>query len=189
ASYAISDRGIYFIVFLFLLAGHPIAYNIFEKKGLIETKKFLTKLTRVYLLAGIPAVIGLSIIAKSVVSIFTASKFHSGYIIIPWIAAGAFFMGISNIFSLCLGFYKKMNLLMVCFLIGGILNIGLNLIFVPNFGYMAAAVTTFISYAIVAIFIFIISRKLLVWDFPFQSLVKVLFSSVVMGIFVYILNN
>lgn len=188
ASYAISAKGISFIVSLFLLAGHPIVYSIFENKGLHETKKFMPKLARFYLVIGVPAVIGLSALSKSINAVLVAPEYHSGYVVIPWVAVGVFFMGISNIFSLNLGIYKKMNLLLVCYLVGGIFNLGLNLVFVPKNGYLAAAITTLISYIATALFTCFFAVRYFKWHFPVKSLIKIISSSLIMGILVYFLN-
>jgi O-antigen/teichoic acid export membrane protein len=189
ASYAISAKGMSFIVSLFLLAGHPIVYSIFENKGLDETKKFMPKLARFYLIISVPAVIGLSVLAQSINAVLVAPEYHSGYVVIPWVAAGVFFMGISNIFSLNLGIYKKMNLLLVCYLAGGILNFGLNLVFVPIFGYIAAAITTFISYIATTLFTYFFAARYFKWHFPITSLIRIVGSSLIMGILVYSLNS
>ena len=188
-SYAISAKGMSFIVSLFLLAGHPIVYRIFENKGLDETKKFMPKLARFYLIIGVPAVIGLSTLAQSINAVLVAPEYHSGYVVIPWVVAGVFFMGISNIFSLNLGIYKKMNLLLACYLAGGILNLGLNLVFVPIFGYIAAAITTFISYIATALLTCLFAMRYFAWHFPIKSSIRIISSSLIMGILVHLLNS
>ena len=50
-----------------------------------------------------------------------------------------------------LGFFGKTSSLWKITLIGGIINIILNLIFIPIFGFFIAAVTTFVSYLFIAV--------------------------------------
>jgi len=154
-----------------------------------ETKKFLPKLARLYLLAGVPAVIGLSVLARTIVSILTAPEYHQGSRVIPWVASGFFLMGVANIVSLNLGIYKKMNVLMLCYLAGAVCNVILNLLFVPSFGYIAAAITTFASYTITAVLTCVAAFCCFWWKFPLRSGVNILFSSAIMGIAVSLIEN
>ena len=185
ASYAISEHSIFLIVSLFLLSSRPIEYSIWEKQGIEASRVYTKKLTRYYLLIGLPAVVGLSLLAKPIVGILVASEYQVGYGIIPIVASGAFFVGISNIFSVGLGFHKRTDLLMFCYLGGGSLNIGLNFLFVPKYGYVGAAITTFISYACAALLVIVVSRPFFIWEFPFKSLAKVACASAIMGMVVY----
>ena len=69
----------------------------------------------------------------------------------------------------------------------GLLNIVLNFIFIPHYGYKGAAVTTLISYSLLAYLIYIYSRRLIKWSFPFRTLFKTATSSILMGIFILFL--
>jgi len=74
-------------------------------------------------------------------------------------------------------------------LASGLLNLFLNFLFIPRYGYFAAAITTLISYAFLLFLMIILSRRFFVWEFPFKSLVKVTCASGIMGIMVYSLGN
>ena len=54
---------------------------------------------------------------------------------------------------------------------------------------MTAAVTTFISYVFLLLYIIVLSRKLFIWQFTFDSLIKVSFASFIMGLVVYYVDN
>jgi len=81
------------------------------------------------------------------------------------------------------------NLNMYCVLSAALLNIGLNFLLVPKFGYMAAAITTFISYAFMLILVILVSRRFFVWEFPFKSLAKTASASGVMALVIYPVGN
>jgi O-antigen/teichoic acid export membrane protein len=98
-------------------------------------------------------------------------------------------VGVEHRFAVVLGYYKRSDLGMYCILISGLLNIGLNLLFIPIYGYMAAAATTFVSYAFMLLLVVLVSRKFMVWTFPFKSTVKIVCASAVMGIVVYYIGN
>jgi O-antigen/teichoic acid export membrane protein len=57
-------------------------------------------------------------------------------------------------------FYRKTGLISLGTLLSAIINITLNIIFVPKFGYIAAAITTTISYLFLFIFHYLITSNL-----------------------------
>ena len=188
-SYAISEHTIFMITSLFMIASAPIAYTIWEKKDKETSREFLSKLTRYYLLIGLPAAVGLSALAAPFISILATPEYLSGYRIVPLVAFGAFLVGITHRFSEALIFYKRSDFLMYCMVGAALLNIGLNFIFIPKYGYMAAAFTTLIAYGADLTARVILSRRFFVWEFPFKSLAKITLASAVMGIIVYPIGN
>lgn len=189
ASYAISERSIMLLGMLFLLAWGPISINIWENEGAEKSQEFVSKVTRYYLIACFPAIIGLSVLARPVIRILTAQEYYEGYRIIPLVALGAFFLGFQQMFQAGLIFYKKTNFVMYSIIASGLLNLGLNYLFIPQYGYMAAALTTLISYIFLLFLMIIVSRRFFVWEFPFKSLGNVVCASGVMGIIVYYIGN
>ncbi|PKP61715.1 hypothetical protein CVT91_02155 [Candidatus Atribacteria bacterium HGW-Atribacteria-1] len=189
ASYAISEKSIMLLGALFLLASGPISINIWENEGAEKSQEFVSKVTRYYLIACFPAVIGLIILASPLIRILTAQEYYEGYKIIPLVSLGAFFLGLQQRFQAGPVFYKKTNFVMYSIIASGLMNLGLNFLLIPKYGYVAAAITTLISYIFLLILMIFFSRKLFIWQFPFKSLVKVAYASVVMGIVVYYVGN
>jgi O-antigen/teichoic acid export membrane protein len=189
ASYAVSEKSIMLLATLFMLASGPISINIWEKEGKKKSQEFVIKLTRYYLIICFPAMIGLSALARPVIRILTAQEYYEGYRIIPLVALGAFFLGLQQIFQAGPIFYKKTNFVMYSIIASCLLNLGLNFLLVPKYGYVAAAITTLISYVFLLLLMIVISRKIFIWEFPFKSLIKVVCASGVMGIVVYLVGS
>ena len=78
---------------------------------------------------------------------------------------------------------------MFCNIVCAALNLGLNFLLIPKYGYIAAATTTFIAFALDLLIKIVISRHFLIWQFPFKSLGKTAIASTIMGIVVYYLGN
>ncbi len=188
-SYAISEQTIFMITSLFMVASAPIEYTIWENRGKEASREFLSKLTRYYLLIGLPAAVGLSVLAKPIISVLAAPEYFPGYRIVPLVVFGFFLVGITHRFSEALGFYKKSNILMYCMIGAALLNIGLNFLFIPKYGYIAAAATTLIAYGADLIARVILSRRFFVWEFPFKSFSKAAVASAVMAAVVYPIGN
>jgi len=189
AGYVIPQRSIFTIVSLLALASAPIAYNVWEKQGVEASQDFLSKLTRYYLLVGFPATVGLSVLSKPVMRALTAPMYFPGYRVIPFVAFSVFLVGITNRFSVVLGYHKRTNLIMFCNLTCATLNLGLNFLFIPKYGYVAAAATTLVAFAADLLIKIGMSRHFLVWQFPFKSFGKIVVASAVMSIIVYRLGN
>lgn len=189
ASYTISEYTIFTVAFLFMIASAPIAFHVWETQGSHASQNFINKLCRYYILTALPVTVGLSVLARPVVGILTAQAYSSGYRIIPVVAFGAFLVGITHRFSEALTLYKRTDILMYCMIGAAFLNIGLNFIFIPKYGYMAAAATTLIAYGADLTGRIVLSRRFFVWKFPFKSLGKAAVASAVMGVVVYPVGN
>jgi len=189
ASYSISEYSILFIASIFMLSGRPIGMNIWEKDGVEKSREFVSKITRYYLMICLPAAVGISVLAKPIIDVLTAPEYYEGYRIVSFVVFGGFLLGLQQRFQSGLLYYKKTSLIMIAIIVSGLLNLGLNFIFVPRYGYIAAAVTTFISYAFLLVAMVLVSRKYFVWKFPFKSLGKVVCASAIMGVVVYTVGN
>ena len=189
ASYNIANRSIMLITGLFLLASGPIAIHIWEKEGKKKSAEFINKITRYYLIACIPAIIGLSTLSKPILNIMTGEQYFEGYKIIPFVTLGILFLGLQQRFQAGFIFYKKTGYITFTIVVAGLLNLFLNFLFVPRYGYFAAAITTLISYAFLLFLMIIASRRFFVWKFPFKSLVKVVCASGVMGALTFYIGN
>jgi len=189
ASYSISEQALTMLLSLFMLAGYPLIVNTWETGGKEATQEFVGKLTRYYLLIGLPAALGMSVLSKPIIVSFTGAAYHEGYRIISLVAFGTFLLGLQRCAQQGLLLYKRTNIIMYAAVSAGLLNLGLNFLLVPMYGYMAAAVTTLISYAFLLAVMVVISRRHFVWEFPFKSLGKAALASAVMGAIVYPIGN
>ncbi|MDI6760025.1 MAG: polysaccharide biosynthesis C-terminal domain-containing protein [Candidatus Brocadiaceae bacterium] len=187
-NYNIAQCSIDFVVSLTLLASWPIEVRVWES-GEEKSQEFLHKLTRYYLLFCIPAVVGVSVLSKPLISIFVSLEYYEGHKIIPFVAAGAFLLGLQHRFRSGLAYYKETTIIMNNMIVTGLVNVALNFVFVPKYGYMAAAITTFFSYFLLLGLMVFTSRRFLRWNFPFESLKRIIFASTIMGIITYYTGN
>ena len=98
-------------------------------------------------------------------------------------------LGLQQRFQAGLSFHKKTTHIMAAIVISGLLNVGLNFWLVPLFGYMGAAVTTFVSYAFLLALMVVLSRRYFVWGFPFKTLGRADCGSAAMGAVLYLVGN
>lgn len=93
----------------------------------------------------------LTFLAPEIVRILATKEYYEAIFIMPPISAGIFFTSVAHIYSNILVYYKKTKYVMYGSAIAAVLNIVLNAIFIPIYGYMAAAYTTLIGYIVMAI--------------------------------------
>jgi O-antigen/teichoic acid export membrane protein len=137
----------------------------------------------------IPSAFGLSILARPLLLSMTTSKFVSdGVYIIPLVVVGIVFWGMGQIFMVSLLIFKRRRIFVLAAVIGAVTNVVLNIIFVPKFGVITAAITTLMSYIIIMFILGYSSRRHFTFDLNFRFIVKCIFASVVMMFAIWIFN-
>ena len=102
----------------------------------------------------------MSLLAPEALFILGGKKYLEALPIIPSLVFGIFLSSFYYIFSNIEFLYEKTKGIFLITLGGSILNVGLNFIFIPMYGYIAAAYTTVIGYAFIALCHYIVSRKI-----------------------------
>jgi len=89
--------------------------------------------------------------APEAIKILGAKDFWSAKWVVAPIAMGALFQYLSNTYSIIELYHKKTIYIAVVSVLIAIINFLLNITFIPIYGYVAAAFTTFVSYLIMAL--------------------------------------
>lgn len=97
------------------------------------------------------ACIVLTAIAPEIISLLTTEQYFSAVYIIPPIAAGIFLTSLYNLFANVILYHKKTTVVMIGTFIAALVNVILNHIYLPKFGYYAASYTTLVSFIILSI--------------------------------------
>jgi len=185
-SYNISAKSIEILVSLFLLSVSPLVFRTWENEGREATEKILTMVTRVYLVFCIPAAVGLTILALPFVKLLTSPEYYEGSKIVGFVVFSSVAWGMANIAMMGITIKKKALQIGTNQIIAATVHIGLQLFFVPKFGYFAAAVSTLIGYTLLFALQTTSSRPFLTWKFPFSTLRNVIFATIIMGLAVLI---
>ncbi|VWM24753.1 Polysaccharide biosynthesis protein [Collinsella intestinalis] len=86
-----------------------------------------------------------------IIRVLATDEYLSAVSLMPPIAAGVFLTAISNMYSNILVYYRQTTYIMFASMIAAAVNVLLNLVFIPLFGFYAAAYTTLASYIVLAI--------------------------------------
>jgi O-antigen/teichoic acid export membrane protein len=180
-SYNLSAKTIELLVTLFLLGVAPLVYRTWEAQGREATELSLTMVTRVYLIVCLPAAVGLTVLAFPFVALLTAPDFYEGSRIVGFVVFSSFAWGLSNIAMMGLTINRRALRLGANNIVAAAIHIGLQLLLVPRFGYVASAISTLIGFTALLVLQTSASRPHLAWRFPFSTLRNVTAASIVMG--------
>lgn len=104
-------------------------------------------------------IIMLCFFVPELIRIFAAEEYYEAIYVVPPVASSVYFIFLYNIFAIPQMYYERQKFMSVASIIAAVLNILLNLAFIPIFGYYAAGYTTVVSYIIYSIGHFWFSRK------------------------------
>ena len=158
ANYNLSEKSIFAFLAIYASAFTPILYKSINKENfnlLNQIKKGLFQ----FLIIAIPIVVFLSFFSKKISYLLLDEKYVEGYWIIPVIAVAGVFVGIASFYAEVLTVSKKTKTLAMLYGFAALVNLIVNIIFIPNFGLKAAVGATFISYVVLALIIYITSSK------------------------------
>jgi O-antigen/teichoic acid export membrane protein len=98
------------------------------------------------------------------------------------------FEGIRAIFGTALMLFKRTKILGIAAITTGLANLTLNILLIPYFGIITAAITTLISYAILGGTMYYYSRKYIKFEINLNFVIKSILSSIMMASVIYIFN-
>lgn len=97
------------------------------------------------------AVCGVMLIGPEVIGILASKEYAEAIYCIPPVAASIFFTYLYTLFINVEFYFEKTKYSMVVSVLGAILNIFLNYLLIPKFGYIAAGYTTLVCYILFSV--------------------------------------
>jgi len=128
-----------------------ISYEKAQQELSIFAEKFILVLGLVWFLV--------TSTGGDIVRLLTSTQFHQGTSIIPLIAAGVFFQGVSHISSASLLLMHKQHLSIRWWIFSVIISILLNILLIPFIGMIGAAFSYMFSFALLSLGIYHQSQK------------------------------
>jgi len=158
ANYNIAEKSVFAFLTIFVSAFTPILYkNINSQKNelLSEIRKGVLQ----FLLFALPIVLLLAIFSKTISTIFLNEMYIKGHWIIPIISFSGIFVGIASFYSEVLIVVKKTKLLAALYGMAMVINLILNIVFIPRFGILAAVFSTFTAYFVLFVLVYVYALK------------------------------
>jgi O-antigen/teichoic acid export membrane protein len=132
----------------------------YNDKNFLRLKKIINKTTQITILLTLPIVLFIFFFGKEMLSLF-GNDFKKGYLALIIIATGAFFNSITGNVDQILNMTGNEQKVIRVMFVGFVLNILLNFMLIPNYGYVGAAFASFVVNIVVnTIFVIVIRKKL-----------------------------
>lgn len=162
----------------------PAITRLYENNDIQELKNHLKYSFKFYLMFAIPSVFGLSILSKSMLTALTTPEFVSGYLIVPIVALATILFNCSSIGMNVVVLHKRTKLVGIIYVISALINIAMNIILVPIFGILGAAIATLVTFAAHLSIVGVIGFRRLPFDIDLIFIIKSAISSCVIGVII-----
>ena len=158
--YKISQLSVAALVTVFFNTINPELFREMERDFRASLAPMARNL-RIFLLAGIPLVLYLSLFSEQISNLLLGPGFREAFTIMPLVFLAAFLQGLSNFYELRLKFSSQMRTLTLVFLFAALFNLLFNLLVVPAYGYYWAAFSTALAYVLMILYFAYNDRSLL----------------------------
>lgn len=105
---------------------------------------------RLLCLVGVASALAM-LLGPEVIKIFAPAEYYEAVWIIPPAVAGAFFAYLYPLFGNIEFYFEENTYIMLASIFGAVINVLLNLVLIPRYGYMAAGYSTLICYILFGI--------------------------------------
>lgn len=140
----------------------PIFYSKLKENKYEDINKLMHSNSKITLLAALVLIF----FSKEIVMIMAAPAYYTAIELVPIIVLSYIFLYYYSLFSNYAFYRKKTILISISTIIAGIVNVALNYIFIPKYGYIAAAYTTLISFILLFILHYMNARFILKEQLP-----------------------
>lgn len=213
----IAQLGVYNVAYLISLSVNIVissGYKALEPQIFIKYREanfvdFIRNAQAVFLFVVYSTAMAVAIFSQEVFKLMTSSQFYEGYLLVPVIMVGVIMTGQNVIFGGILIAEKNTKIVGLSTIIGAIVNIVFNFIFIPLWGTFAAALSVAVSFTVInlmlywkinlkgvqikpelySLLLFLIINIFLFYIFNVQfSLVSFIIKIIVFIIYVYLLT-
>lgn len=139
----------------------------------------------------IAAIVSIGVVGSSpiVVGFFFDTSYREVLYVMPFMAFATVIYLMANQFSVGFSLVKKTGLIAIATLIASAMGVGINILFMKDYGYMVAGVSQIVSYASLAIILYFIGTKNEYISFKlFNSLLIVFLLAIFICTFITFLN-
>ncbi len=149
------------LVNLFLMGFHaawaPVIFKTFRDEG--ATQKFSNVFNH-YLFATLMILTTLSLFGEEILLLLTTEQFSPGYVVVPLLVGSAILASIAGYFTFGIQIKEKSSYRLAINIMAVFVNCGLNVLLIPRFGIVGAALATALSYGTLAAVGMAISQRL-----------------------------
>ena len=177
----IPQKSIEILIGIIALGAFPIIVREWENTSREKATDITSGLARYHMLFTIPIVTILILFPEYLISIIGTTKYAVAYRAIPFVTIASYFTSFAWFSSIAFNLSTRTGQLLIITLCSLLVNVTLNLLTVPKWGYQGAAISTMVTSILYFLGVFIISRKWLPWKISGRVLIHVLVAGIISG--------
>ena len=147
----------------------PTYMRIWSDEGREATERFLARYVRGYMAFGMLVATFVSVNAESLVHLLASKKYADGTAIVPWVMVGMVLESFFTVATAGLFIRKRSGLIFALVAVAAVANIGLNVLLIPRFDIVGAAIATLASFALLLGCALLAGRDELRVRFPWRT--------------------
>lgn len=187
ASYDLANHTLGLLMMVVNLAAFPLAMQALEDHGIEAVHEQLKENIIMLLAIALPAATGFILCAPNIAAVVLGEQFRETAIsVIPWIVLASFIAGMKS-YYIDFSFHLAKNTLAHMWIVGitAIINIVLNVWWIPSLGVLGAAYATVVAYTGGAILSWIVGHRVFPIPMIPKEAWKILLCTVAMGISIW----
>lgn len=159
ANYLFAERSIMSLASVMTIAYLPILFRMWEGGDKAGAYGFIWKIAFLLLAALVPIEIVLFVFGDRIAAIFIDPSFAAASIIIPVVGLATLLVQLAGVFADVMTMQKRTMTLAACYGLAALVNVVLNLYFIPHFGYLSAAYATLASSAFLLAIVLVMAQR------------------------------
>jgi O-antigen/teichoic acid export membrane protein len=176
-AYDISDYVAVMFASPLQLAILPIVYSLWSKEGQEATRTFVSKAVNLSFVIVIPMIAGFSVVGPDIVTILASEKYVDSGELVPIIALGVMLGSVNFLFYTGLLLQEKTVLVTILNTVAAVMNIVLNVLWIPRYGIIGAAYATVLTYIMLNVLTYRISGRYFELHIEWMLLLKAVLSA------------
>ena len=176
-----SQSGIYSVAYTVGLMMHvvseglnnvwkPLLFRRMEK----GKKQLIKRQARIYLLAYTFVAVGVIGVSPEIMKIIASVEYRDGINLVMWLCLSTYFIFVYQLYVDIEYYNKKTAYMSIGTFMAAIVNIALNMLGIPQYGYEVAAISTVVSYAVLILF-----HSVIVNGFIKERVIDTLFTTMI----------
>ena len=117
--------------------------------------------------------LAISLLSKEVLHIFADKAYWGAYTVIPIIALTYTIWALPKILNVAMSLKRKTQASAIIYLLGAIINIGLNFAWIPKYGMIGAAYATLATFVIIVAMLFFYNQRLMEVKYEWNRISKI----------------
>ena len=167
----------------------PFVYAHYDRGRPHLAMRYLSNIIFLVTIAGLFTAASLGGLSFQILSLLSTTEIaREGFFVTPIVALGITSQTCTVVISIALGCVKKTYLMALSALAGAGLNLGLNIIFIPQYGIIAAAATTLVAMLIDFSIRLAMARRYVQLPLPWWQLTRAALAALLLGIGLSILS-